>query len=440
MSYRGQYLPRGARAAARGKPRGRGRGAWQSANRTLVINNASSNPVANSSAPAALAGIDDLDGEAINETPSDDIQPDKDPAPSLRSPSEEGEIAESVEPAPPFHLAQPGSIVINDVTFVKRGNKLIRARQPGGTTVQPVASTSATVGSLTPKRASIQGQQYIRTKTGNLVRADAYAAHVKSQANLKAKRARLDTLVGQLGRVQPSRNRGSTRGKRVPRPVITRQKINSLCPQYTIQGQCTKGLTCPYIHDPTKVSICTRFLANKCELGESCLHSHSTDAHRMPHCTHFPRCNRGRDCPFPHVGLPADSPICAPFATLGYCEKGLACRERHVRECPEFGIKGTCTRANCKLPHILRRKGPSTSESIVTPSTTASSAPQAELIIDQSASEASEDEIESEVDEDMSDASGEDLEEMTSNEHFSDPLAGNEDTILFDDFDFESTS
>lgn len=44
--------------------------------------------------------------------------------------------------------------------------------------------------------------------------------------------------------------------------------------------------------------------------------------------------------------------MCRDFALLGYCERGAACDERHVFECPDFSEKGECSRRGCKLPHI----------------------------------------------------------------------------------------
>ena len=78
----------------------------------------------------------------------------------------------------------------------------------------------------------------------------------------------------------------------------------------------------------------------------------------MPHCTHFPRCNRGADCQYPHVHVAHDARVCPNFGKLGWCELGLACPDRHVRECPEFSEKGTCETKGCRLPHIIRRKQP----------------------------------------------------------------------------------
>jgi hypothetical protein len=39
---------------------------------------------------------------------------------------------------------------------------------------------------------------------------------------------------------------------------------------------------------------------------------------------------------------------------LGYCEKGAACEERHVYECPDYANTGTCKKRKCTLPHVDR--------------------------------------------------------------------------------------
>lgn len=75
----------------------------------------------------------------------------------------------------------------------------------------------------------------------------------------------------------------------------------------------------------------------------------------MPHCLHFPYCTRGESCMYSHVHVSPSAKVCKDFVLLGWCEKGLECRERHVWECPEFSEKGTCRRKGCKLPHVIRK-------------------------------------------------------------------------------------
>lgn len=76
----------------------------------------------------------------------------------------------------------------------------------------------------------------------------------------------------------------------------------------------------------------------------------------MPHCVHF---QRGRctnaECPFMHVRVRDDAPVCRAFAMEGYCSKGLECRDKHIHVCPMFAETGKCPNANCRLPHVARR-------------------------------------------------------------------------------------
>lgn len=46
--------------------------------------------------------------------------------------------------------------------------------------------------------------------------------------------------------------------------------------------------------------------------------------------------------------------MCRAFATVGYCEKGAECGERHVHECPDYANTGVCNKKRCRLPHVDR--------------------------------------------------------------------------------------
>lgn len=112
-----------------------------------------------------------------------------------------------------------------------------------------------------------------------------------------------------------------------------------------------------YQHDPAKIAICWNFLQGNCsKTAETCDLSHDPTPERTPLCLHFlnkGRCTRER-CPFPHVNVGARQGVCRDFAVLGYCERGLDCDKQHVRECPDFAEKGTCSTKGCKLPHVIR--------------------------------------------------------------------------------------
>lgn len=131
----------------------------------------------------------------------------------------------------------------------------------------------------------------------------------------------------------------------------------------TPTGQCKRGLSCPYTHNPAKVAICPGILRpSGCMLPKgSCPLSHDKRPERMPHCVHFLRlgsCRNGDDCdythPDPQVNLSNESPICVDFSDLGWCEKNSKCSERHTWDCPEFLRKGSCSRKGCKLMHVIR--------------------------------------------------------------------------------------
>lgn len=138
-------------------------------------------------------------------------------------------------------------------------------------------------------------------------------------------------------------------------------------------GACSRGLTCMYQHDPNKIAICWHFLHGNCpNSAESCNLSHDPIPERTPLCVHFAnngRCTRD-NCPFPHVRVGQRHGVCRDFAVLGYCAKGLDCQMQHVRECPDFAEKGTCSTKGCKLPHVIRanrnRKAPTSTNTTKT--------------------------------------------------------------------------
>lgn len=113
---------------------------------------------------------------------------------------------------------------------------------------------------------------------------------------------------------------------------------------------------CLFAHDPNKVAICKDFLqTGHCSAGESCDLSHEPSPHRSPTCMHFlrGRCSNP-ECRYAHIRVTPGAPVCRAFATLGYCEKGAECEERHVHECPDYANTGVCHKKRCKLPHVDR--------------------------------------------------------------------------------------
>jgi hypothetical protein len=125
-------------------------------------------------------------------------------------------------------------------------------------------------------------------------------------------------------------------------------------------GKCNKGDKCPYIHDPSKVAVCRKFLQGKCQ-DEKCPLSHklSSKDQSMPVCWFFLRgvCTN-ENCPYSHVKVSPDAEVCEAFLK-GFCPAGSACKLLHTDECPAFKLTGSCPRGEqCKLKHKqpLKRK------------------------------------------------------------------------------------
>jgi hypothetical protein len=169
--------------------------------------------------------------------------------------------------------------------------------------------------------------------------------------------------------------------------------LKALPPLYTLihvyhlpcsfPGSCNRGLTCLYQHDSTKIAICWNFLQGSCSFtADSCALSHEPTPERTPLCLHFlnkGRCTRN-NCPFPHVNVGARHGVCRDFAVLGYCDKGLDCDKQHVRECPDFAEKGTCSTKGCKLPHVIRANRNRSATGASTTSAAEAPLPPAQLI------------------------------------------------------------
>lgn len=121
-------------------------------------------------------------------------------------------------------------------------------------------------------------------------------------------------------------------------------------------GTCPEGPHCRFVHDPNKVAICKDYLAKgACLAGDACDLSHDPTPNRAPACLHFLRGNCTNDsCRYAHIRVNPGAPVCRAFATLGYCQKGAECADKHVFECPDYANKGLCRNHKCRLPHVDR--------------------------------------------------------------------------------------
>ena len=116
-------------------------------------------------------------------------------------------------------------------------------------------------------------------------------------------------------------------------------------------GRCKNMATCPYLHDPTKVAVCSRFLKGACN-DVHCPFSHKLAKEKMPVCRFFIKgtCNDD-NCPYSHVRVNPNAKICRQFLR-GYCPRGEACTDKHVYECPDFAESGTCKKGEkCPWKH-----------------------------------------------------------------------------------------
>ncbi len=134
---------------------------------------------------------------------------------------------------------------------------------------------------------------------------------------------------------------------------LTLKGMQRYCRYYCRFGQCNRGNACQYLHDPSKRTICTKFLRGQCPSEKQCLFSHSPNDNNLPACLLGVQCER-KDCRYLHHDIPLDAAICKDFVTFGYCELGRQCAQRHMFYCPEFWETNSCSDAHCKLVKLSR--------------------------------------------------------------------------------------
>ncbi|XP_066520967.1 zinc finger CCCH domain-containing protein 3 [Hoplias malabaricus] len=137
-----------------------------------------------------------------------------------------------------------------------------------------------------------------------------------------------------------------------------KQQAKQYCMYYNRFGKCNRGSVCPYIHDPDKVAVCTRFLRGTCKQTDgTCPFSHKVSKEKMPVCSYFLKgiCNNS-SCPYSHVYVSRKAAVCQDFIR-GYCPQGEKCKKKHTLVCPEFSSTGVCPRGSkCKLQHRQKAK------------------------------------------------------------------------------------
>nr|XP_042908455.1 zinc finger CCCH domain-containing protein 3-like isoform X2 [Parasteatoda tepidariorum] len=133
------------------------------------------------------------------------------------------------------------------------------------------------------------------------------------------------------------------------------QKINSYCMFYNRFGRCNKGIKCAFVHDPSKIAVCTRFLRGTCK-SEKCLFSHEINPGKMALCSFFLQnaCTK-KDCPYLHEQLSSDAELCKAFVQ-GYCPNGKTCKKAHILICTKF-LRGQCDKGkDCIFPHPVKKE------------------------------------------------------------------------------------
>ncbi|KAL6108405.1 zc3h3 [Pungitius sinensis] len=160
-------------------------------------------------------------------------------------------------------------------------------------------------------------------------------------------------------------SRAVQRSLAIIRHAHQKKQQKQYCMYYNRFGKCNRGNSCPYIHDPDKVAVCTRFLRGTCHQADgTCPFSHKVAKEKMPVCSYFLKgtCNNS-DCPYSHVYVSRKAEVCQDFVK-GYCPEGEKCKKKHTLVCQDFSKTGSCPRAaRCKLQHRQRAKRSASSAS-----------------------------------------------------------------------------
>lgn len=275
-------------------------------------------------------------------------------------------------------VTKPYEVVVDGIRFyvVKNGSKLVRVPGLSPSHVPFMNKSHHDQGdnnalSATPKMATVGGVKFYRSKNGNLyrhgiVKAQRYVTSSPACAALTS--WPFPSQFGVVKKVEePCKLFSTTGSSLIPTPIfestVRRFSFRSTASRILLTaalvstGSCLKGPKCRYVHDPAKVAVCKDFLAKgECPNGDACDLSHDLTPERTPACLHFAKghCTNS-NCRYTHAtNVSPAAPVCRPFGIYGYCDKGAACTERHVFECPDFSNTGVCKTKGCKLLHRER--------------------------------------------------------------------------------------
>ncbi|XP_006803691.1 zinc finger CCCH domain-containing protein 3 isoform X2 [Neolamprologus brichardi] len=202
---------------------------------------------------------------------------------------------------------------------------------------------------------------------GSLYRVSANKLSRTVAANMSINRTgrsscfQVSHMVPAMARPSSTRHlasRAVQRSLAIIRHARQKQRQKQYCMYYNRFGKCNRGTSCPFIHDPDKVAVCTRFLRGTCKQADgTCPFSHKVAKEKMPVCSYFLKgiCNNS-DCPYSHVYVSRKAEVCQDFVK-GYCPEGEKCKKKHTLVCPDFSKTGSCPHGSrCKLQHRQRVK------------------------------------------------------------------------------------
>jgi len=273
-------------------------------------------------------------------------------------------------------------VVIGGVPYKTSSNKLTKTKASTKMASEMTRFSKARkVGKLS-KTVTIQGEKFIMDSKGKSLqrvnrvpqRGSMSGASSSKQSQVLAGRRRSSngrTIVLRtpttLVRSKVSNSQTKTVASRVLRRSIHNARLykknkqkpasEQYCMFYNRFGKCNKRDTCPYIHDPSKIAVCTKFLRGRCKnIDGTCPFSHKIDRDKMPVCQFFLRGKCTNDnCPYSHVNVSKKAAVCEDFLK-GFCPLGQQCNKKHILECEEFSRTGKCTKGSkCKLMHRTRK-------------------------------------------------------------------------------------
>ncbi|KAL8559762.1 hypothetical protein ACOMHN_002295 [Nucella lapillus] len=258
---------------------------------------------------------------------------------------------------------------------LSRGERLVMING----TVYKCSSTTLTKASsadaaAAEKSATAAGGKGARIQTvmvrGVRFQVNARGTHLQREVN-SAKKGKTD--AGGHSRVQSPRVLGNVFDTQT-RYAINQVKQRSIllaaakyrkkaekerkknCLYFSRFGKCSRGEHCPFVHDPAKVAVCTRFLRGTCQV-ENCPFSHKVSKEKMPVCSFFLKgvCTR-ESCPYLHVKVSQGAQVCQDFVS-GFCPLADKCQKLHTLTCPHFARTGSCPDGKkCRLQHRRPRE------------------------------------------------------------------------------------